>query len=146
MQMAPGHPNRINLYNALASILSRHLLFQRNLIVMKLTSFPTLLVLLILSTLYLPCSFAQDYTQWGLPEGAKARIGKGRINDMQYSPDGTILAVASSVGIWLYDAETFQELALLRKGKYGVRNISFSPDSTTLVSGDLDNDHYTVGC
>ena len=107
---------------------------------MKPTSSPILVVLLIFSTLYLPSSFAQDYTQWGLPEGVKARIGKGRINDIQYSPDGTILAVAGSVGIWLYDAKTFQELALLKRGKYGVDSISFSPDSTTLVSGDLARD------
>ena len=96
-------------------------------------------MLLIFSTLYLPSSFAQDYTQWGLPEGAKARIGKGSINAIQYSPDGTILAVAGSVGIWLYDAETLQELALLRKGKSGVRSISFSPDGKTLVSGGYDD-------
>ena len=106
---------------------------------MKPTLFSIFLTLLIVSMLYPPSSFAQDYTQWGLPEGAKARIGKGRISDMQYSPDGTILAVAGSVGVWLYDAETFQELALLRKGEDSVRNISFSPDSTTLMSGNLDN-------
>ena len=91
---------------------------------MKIISSSTLLTLLILSTLYLPISSAQDYTQWGLPEGAKARIGKGSVSDIQYAPDGTILAVAGSVGIWLYDAETLQELTSLRKGKPGVRNIS----------------------
>ena len=101
---------------------------------MKLTAFPTLLVLLILSTLHLPNSSAQDYTQWRLPEGAKARIGKGSINDIQYSPDGTIFAVAGTVGIWLYDAETYQELVLLTRHTNGVRKIMFSPDSKTLVS------------
>ena len=40
---------------------------------MKLTSLFILLTLLIVSTLYQPNSFAQDYTQWSLPEGAKAR-------------------------------------------------------------------------
>ena len=106
---------------------------------MKRTSFLILLTLLIFSTRYLPISSAQDYTQWALPEGAKARIGKGRVSDMQYSPDGTILAVAGSVGIWLYDAETLQELALLSGGKYSPRNISFSPDSTTLISENSDD-------
>ena len=101
---------------------------------MKPTSSSILLVLLIFSTLYLPSSFAQDYTQWGLPEGAKARIGKGRISDMQYSPDSTLLAVASSAGIWLYDAETYQELALLTRDTEGVGDISFSPNGATLVS------------
>lgn len=33
-----------------------------------------------------------DYTRWNLPEGAKRRLGKGIINDMQLSPDGTRLA------------------------------------------------------
>ena len=62
------------------------------------------LALLILLTLFLQNTFAQDYTRWGLPEGAKVRIGKGMAADVQYSPDGTRLAVASSIGIWLYDA------------------------------------------
>ena len=31
----------------------------------------------------------KDYTQWELPKKAKARLGKGGINDMQFSPDGT---------------------------------------------------------
>lgn len=56
---------------------------------------------------------AQEYTQWALPEDAIARLGKGRIEDMQYSPDGTLLAVATTIGIWLYDTETYQERSLL---------------------------------
>ena len=48
--------------------------------------------------------YAQDYTRWDLPEDAIARLGKGRISDMQYSPDGARLAVATSIGIWVYDA------------------------------------------
>ena len=55
----------------------------------------------------------QDYTQLSLPEGAKARLGKGWINEIAYSPDGTRLAVAGGIGIWLYDTATYQELALL---------------------------------
>lgn len=34
---------------------------------------------------------AQDASQWHLPEGAKARLGKGCIVDVEYSPDGTVL-------------------------------------------------------
>ena len=45
--------------------------------------------LLILFTLFSRNTFAQDYTQWGLPEGAKARLGKGSIREITYSPDGT---------------------------------------------------------
>ncbi len=34
---------------------------------------------LLISTLLLSNSVAQDYTKWHLPEGAKARLGKGSI-------------------------------------------------------------------
>ena len=71
----------------------------------------TLLILLL--TLCSPNIFAQSYTQWGLPEGAIARLGKGSINEIHYSPDGTRLAVASSIGIWIYDTATYQEVAQL---------------------------------
>ena len=50
---------------------------------------------------------------WELPENAIARIGKGEINDIAYSPDGKLLAVGSEIGTWLYDAHTGEELALL---------------------------------
>ena len=58
---------------------------------------------------------------------------------MQYSPDGTRLAVASSIGVWLYDTETHQELALLTGHTAGVTGVSFSPDGSTLASGSEDN-------
>ena len=70
---------------------------------MNTTHFSTLLVILLLSTLFLTDTFAQDYTQRNLPEGAKARLGKGVISDIQLSPDNTRLAITSSIGIWLYD-------------------------------------------
>ncbi len=53
---------------------------------------------------------AQDYTTISLPEGAKARLGKGRITgNVAYSPDGSKLAVASRIGVWIYDAQTGEE-------------------------------------
>ena len=49
----------------------------------------------------------------GLSEGARQRIGKGTLSGrVVYSPDGTRLAVASSIGVWIYDANTGEELAL----------------------------------
>lgn len=87
---------------------------------------------------------AEDLSQSNLPDGAKARLGKGRIFDVAYSPDGKRLAVASSIGVWLYDAETGAELDLLTGHAYYawvegyvqpyVRNVSFSPDGQTLLS------------
>ena len=59
----------------------------------------TVLILIFLSTFFLPIVFAQDSHQWRLPEGAIEWFGKGRIYDMQYSPDGTRLAIATSCTI-----------------------------------------------
>ena len=58
-------------------------------------------------------SFAEYYSRLGLPEGAIARLGKGEIRDIAYSPDGSRLAVAGSLGIWVYDVSSGEELALL---------------------------------
>ena len=81
---------------------------------------------------------AQDLLQSDLPEGAKVRLGKGRIFDVAYSPDGRRLAVASSIGVWLYDAETGVELDLLTGHRAYVRNVYFSLDGQTLVSASRD--------
>ena len=50
---------------------------------------------------------AEDYTKWELPKAAKARLGKGGINVMEFSPDGTLLAVGSNIGVWLYDVKNW---------------------------------------
>ena len=81
----------------------------------------------------------QDSLQWGLPEGAKARLGKGRPYHIAYSPNGTLLAVASSIGIWIHDAQTGQEIDLLTGHTASVRSVAFSPDGRTLASGSEDN-------
>ena len=75
---------------------------------------------------------SQHSPQWHLPEGATARLGKGPINELQYSPDSTRLAVASGIGIWIYDASSGQELALLTRHEGDVRSVSFSPDGKTI--------------
>ena len=79
-----------------------------------------------------------ESTKWHLPEGAKLRLGKGKINEIQYSPDGHQRAVASSVGIWIYDTHTGEVLALLTGHTGRVLSIAYSPDGLTLVSGSED--------
>ena len=95
--------------------------------------------LLLISALFPQRSFAKDYTRWGLPEGAKVRLGKGWISgNIAFSPDGALLAVASSIGIWLYDATTGTEVNLLTGHTSSVKSVAFSPDGTTLASGSWD--------
>ena len=101
---------------------------------MKKIYLPPLLTLLLLSTCYLPMLFAQSV---GMPEGAIARLGKGRIYDVKYTDDGTRLAVATSAGVWLIDATTYKELTYLtQRGIAMHKRIAFSPDSRVVVSAD----------
>ena len=61
----------------------------------------------------MPNVFSEQYTRWGLPAGAKTRFGKGRIFDIKYFPDGNKIAVATTVGTWIYDVQTGTEIDLL---------------------------------
>ena len=75
---------------------------------------------------------------WHLPDGTTARLGRGALSDREgaiaFSPDGRLLAVATGIGIWLYEAETALAVALLPvTGR--VWAVSFSPDGTRLASG-----------
>ncbi len=74
-----------------------------------------------------------DSSQWELPKEAKARFGKGGINTIRFSPDGTQLAVGTDIGVWLYDMETGEEKSLFA-GMCQV--LVFSPDGRFLASSD----------
>ena len=75
---------------------------------------------------------AVDYTKWELPKAAKARLGKGGINVLQFSPDGTLLVVGSNIGVWLYDVKTGKEVSMF-PGR--CQSLSFSPDGRFLANG-----------
>ena len=83
-----------------------------------------------------------ESSQHQLPEGAKSRIGKGSVQDIAYSPDSTLLAVATVTGIWLYDASTAEVRTVLTADTYGISSISFSPDGRTLAGGGSDRIIY----
>ena len=80
----------------------------------------------------LPSGSAQDYTRWGLPEGAIARFGKGTLIDCVYLPDGNRLAVLSSIGVWIYDVRTGEALDLITEPF--TEDMRLSPDGKTLAA------------
>ena len=101
-----------------------------------------IVILFLIFIPYLTNTFSQDYSQWELPDGAKRRLGKGYITgNMVFSPDSTRLAVASTIGIWIYDGKTGEELNLLTKHTGLIRSIAFSPDNKTLV-GSSGSEFY----
>ena len=87
----------------------------------------------------LSTSFAQDNTKVGLPEGAIARLGKGGINLMRFSPDGTRLVVGTDVAVWVYDVLDGKETALFTGHGGQVNALAFSPDGRILASGGFAN-------
>lgn len=64
-----------------------------------------------------------------------ARLGKGTILEIKYSLDGTRIAVADGIGIWIYDTATYQEVALLPGHTSWVNSAALSPDGRTIASG-----------
>ena len=95
---------------------------------MKKTIFFTYSLLLVIYLLTLPLRFAiaENSPQWALPEGVKARLGKGGLREIRYSHDSIRLAVASTVGIWVYDTATHEEIALLG-AHTNFDSVGFSP-------------------
>ena len=97
-----------------------------------------LMVSWLLVSLLLLNSFGQDETQIGLPENAIKRIGNGIFNHIAYSPDGKQLALATSIGIWLYDTATYEPLSLLTGHTDRVQSVAYSADGKILASGSSD--------
>ena len=62
-----------------------------------------------------------------------ARLGKGTANHIAWSPDGRLLGVSSSLGIYLYDAETLQPVRLIETDAWETM-LSFSPDGKVVAS------------
>ncbi len=75
-----------------------------------------------------------DVTTWALPEGAIARLGRGSVRDMAFSPDGQCFAVASAIGLWLYELPTLFPIALWDTERGMTDSITFSPDNRRVIT------------
>ncbi|MEW5989185.1 MAG: AAA family ATPase, partial [Chloroflexota bacterium] len=69
-----------------------------------------------------------------VPTGAVARLGKGQVNGLALSSDGDYLAVASSVGVYVYEAYTLAEIWSSSTEDW-VLSVALSPDGDILASG-----------
>ena len=77
------------------------------------------------------------------PENAEkvvelARWGKGRVYQVAWSPDGNQMAVASTLGIYLYDPETLEQSRFIETNAWEI-SLAFSPDGRTVASGSYDS-------
>lgn len=98
-----------------------------------------LILLIAIPILSLSLCHAVEHTQWQLPEGATRRFGKGVIRDIAYFPDGSRIAVSTSIGIWIYDVHTGDELALLTDGVHDNAAIAIHPNGQILASASENN-------
>ena len=73
-----------------------------------------------------------DFRTWHLPDAAITRLGKGRIGEIAFSPNGNVIAVGTHVGIWLYDVATSREVALLPTRR--IWDVAFSHDGRIVAS------------
>ena len=76
----------------------------------------------------------EDVTTWALPEGAIARLGRGSVGSMAFSPDGQYFAVGSWIGLWLYELPTLTPIALWDTERGMTGGVSFSPDGNQIVT------------
>ena len=107
---------------------------QERIYFMKITLFSRITLIIFVTFMLVQHTAAQEYTRFNLPEGAKIRLGKGSIRSMAYSPDGTRLAAATPIGIWIYDAHTGEDLNVLLIDTDYMGDVAFSPDGRTLAS------------
>jgi len=76
-----------------------------------------------------------------------AMLGRGYPMDVAYSPNGELLAISTTIGVWLYDAENLQiEPRLLTDNRLNgwVGSIDFSPDSQYIAAG-IGGENFYIG-
>lgn len=111
---------------------------------MKETRFLYIVCVLFFSLL-LSNVHAQDFAaQWHLPEGAKARLGRGRLINIKLSPDNTRVVASTSIGTWIYDAQTGEVVSLFTESQIGEKDgflprtppetLTFSPDASIVAT------------
>ncbi|MXV78716.1 WD40 repeat domain-containing protein [Candidatus Poribacteria bacterium] len=98
----------------------------------KQTTFIVLLCLFSLICISHP-GIAQDYP---------IQLGKGGITDIAYVADGTKIVVATTMGVKVYDAITYQNIPILTDKNRYITCLDVSTDGNTFVEGDMKGGIY----
>ncbi len=100
---------------------------------MKTKQFKIIFLLLLILTIYLSDTYAQDIP-FTVLEGHTDDV-----NSVVFSPDGKTLASGSDDStIRLWNASTGEPIRTLRGHRSGVSSVAFSPDGKTIASGSDD--------
>ncbi|MCG9126842.1 trypsin-like peptidase domain-containing protein [Candidatus Poribacteria bacterium] len=82
---------------------------------------------------------AQQNLQNTLPDFVEKRLGKGWIQDIEFSPNNENFAVATTIGIWIYNSMTGIEVNSFEGVMGGANAISYSPDGRFIAAAHQDN-------
>lgn len=71
-----------------------------------------------------------------------AYINRGFPTDATFSPNGRLLALSTSIGIWLYDTTNFSAPPILLESPSYINSIAFSPNSQVVAAATVDGRVY----
>ena len=77
-------------------------------------------------------------TTWALPEGAIARLGRGKVRDVAFSPTSAHLAIATDIGLWKYELPSMRPVALWETERGMVTSVAFSNNGQWVATRNLD--------
>ena len=88
----------------------------------------SVVVYLLITNLFLSDDFAHKILHNGnYRQVRQARFGKGWVRDIEFSPFSDQLAVATTIGVWIYDVRTGEEQVLFSGIMGGANAVSYSP-------------------